>query len=60
LETIFESLELDSRRIVAATPRAGWVDYFERVFLERKTGLEPAIAHRQITYRGGWLEVAAA
>jgi len=27
---------------------------------ERKTGLEPLVAHRQITFRAGWLEVEAA
>jgi len=27
---------------------------------ERKTGLEPAVAHRQITFRSGWLELEAA
>jgi hypothetical protein len=25
-----------------------------------KTGLEPAVAHRQITFRSGWLELKAA
>lgn len=27
---------------------------------ERKTGLEPLVAHRQITFRAGWLELEAA
>ncbi len=46
LATIFEKLELEGRRIVAATPRAGWLPYFGRVFLERKTGLQPASYNR--------------
>ena len=61
LETIFESLELDSRRIVAATPRAGWVDYFERVFLERKTGVKHAevVTARLVLDERGWLRIAS-
>ena len=59
LETIFESLKLDSQRIVAATPRAGWIDYFERVFLERKTGVKHAevVTTRLVQNERGWLRL---
>jgi hypothetical protein len=65
---IFEEIRADENGIEDFLPREVWKQYMRAVApgdanqvpTERKTGLDAPVAHRQVTFRRGWLELEAA
>jgi hypothetical protein len=70
LAAIFDSVTASAEGVDRLEPCEDWRPYIVaaipkpvtdlRAPTERKTGLEPSVAHRLITFRAGWLELEAA
>jgi hypothetical protein len=65
-ELVFAEIRADGEGLTELVPHEEWKPYMRAVvpargpLTERKTGLDVPVAHRQVTFRRGWLELEAA